>query len=173
MELLNSPVEGEESGGDGSSDCAQALKSRMAAAATQAIASGAVPPPPPPAALQLLSPAATKVKDLLAGLGGRYIVDEQPPDQIDLTLAGKVSFTGRHLLHKWTEDDHGWAHGVVTAHYHDKRRKLGDDYINLMVLYDGEAEPAQHSLEADDSSTSPDAEDYSWCFLKELPSASS
>ena len=100
-------------------------------------------------------------------------MDEQPPAAIDLTPEGKLSFKGRHILHKWESADHGWAHGVVTTHSHGGTRMLGDRPINLMVQYDGEDKPADHALDVAEYSTSPDAEDYSWCFLKELPSSSS
>ena len=55
---------------------------------------------------------------------------------------------------------------------YSKRRKLGKNTINLIVQYDGEEAPAKHALQAEDYSTSPDSDDYCWCFLKVVPSAS-
>ena len=94
-----------------------------------------------------------------------YTVQLDPPDAVELTLSGKESFKGRRIAHKWAEADGGWACGDVVKHSHNKNKLLGDDPVNLVVLYDGEEFPADHALDVADYSTAPNAAEFAWCFL--------
>ena len=68
-------------------------------------------------------------------------------------------------MRRWEGD--GWCLGVIRSANSDKRYRVGGDYVNFWIRYDGEDKDVPHVLLSSQYATTSDADFQSWCLLEE------